>query len=374
MRIGIDYTAAVRQAAGIGRYARELVRALLALESEHDYTLFAATGGLGGRPPAPSERARLRAVPLSDEWLARLWHRARLPLPVEAVTGPIDLFYSPDFVLPPTLPRTRTLVTVHDLSFLHYPEHFVPKLVRYLGRVVPRSIARADRVLADSEATRTDLTRMLGVPQEKVQVLYSGVDPRFHPQPEAGERERLAARYGLGVRPYILSVGTIQPRKNYLRLIRALALLTDRPPLSLVIAGKPGWLYDEVLEEAARIPDRVQLLGFVEESDLPALYRGAALFVFPSLYEGFGLPVLEAMACNVPVVCSNRSSLPEVAGQAAILVDPESEQELAQAMRRVLEEEPLRREMVRRGQERAARFTWQRAASQLLAVFETLST
>mgnify|MGYP005846244415 FL=1 len=372
MHIAIDYTAAVQQRAGIGRYTRELVGALLRLpeaqEAGHRYTLFAAAGGRGIPADLPSSPAvRLRFLPLSDEWAARLWHRARLPIPVETFTGPVDLFYSPDFVLPPTLPRTRTLLTVHDLSFLHYPGHFVPKLVRYLERVVPASVARADRVLADSEATRADLIRLLGTPPEKVEVLYSGVDARFRPEPEPGERERLRARYGLD-RPYVLSVGTLQPRKNFVRLIRAFARLRDTGRM-LVIAGGRGWLYESVLEEASRHPDRVRILGFVEDADLPALYRGADLFVFPSFYEGFGLPVLEAMACGVPVVCSGVSSLPEVAGDAALLVDPEDEEGLSKAMQRVLEDEGLRREMAARGRARAARFTWEEAARHLVAVF-----
>jgi glycosyltransferase involved in cell wall biosynthesis len=370
MHIAIDYTAAVQQRAGIGRYTRELVGALLHLEEAreaHRYTLFAAAGGrsapVGSLPPA----IRRRFLPLSDEWAARLWHRARLPIPEETFTGPIDLFYSPDFVLPPTRRRTPTLLTVHDLSFLRYPDHFVPKLVRYLSRVVPESVARADRVLADSQATRTDLVELLGTSPEKVEVLYSGVDARFRPEREPGEQERLRARYGLD-RPYVLSVGTLQPRKNYVRLIRAFVRLSVSGVM-LVIAGARGWLYEEVLEEAARHGDRTRILGFVAEEDLPALYRGASLFVFPSFYEGFGLPVLEAMACGVPVVCSRASSLPEVAGDAALLVDPHDEEGLREAMGRALEDEALRREMTARGLARAAHFTWERAARQLLAAF-----
>jgi glycosyltransferase involved in cell wall biosynthesis len=371
MRIGIDYTAAARQGGGIGRYSRELVGALLALDSPHRYTLFAATGRLETRALQPAGTARLRTVPLTDEWLARIWHRARLPLPIEAITGPLHLFYSPDFVLPPTLPRTRTLLTVHDLSFLRFPHHYVPKLSRYLSRVVPRSVARADRVLADSEATRADLVELLAVPPEKVEVLYSGVAPHFRPEPEPGERERLQSRYRVGEQPYILSVGTLQPRKNYLRLIHAFAGM--RSGMTLVIAGGKGWLYEEILDEAKKHEERVRILGFVEETDLPALYRGASLFAFPSLYEGFGLPVLEAMACAVPVVCSNASSLPEVTADAALLVEPRDEAALTAAMRRALHDESLRREMIARGLERAAYFTWQRAARQLLAAFEAVA-
>ncbi len=388
MRVGIDYTAAVRQGGGIGRYTRELIAALLRLESAHRYTLFAATGGIprahrrremdglriGDEQPATS--IQFRTLPLSDDWLARLWQRLRLPIPVEVITGALDIFYSPDFVLPPTLPRTRTLLTVHDLSFLRYPDAFVPALRGYLARVVPRSIARADLVLADSEATRTDLITLLDVPPEKVQVLYSGIHPRFCPQPEPDEVARLRAHYGLADAPYILSVGTLQPRKNYVRLIRAFVQLTNQPTNQLtnqlVIAGGRGWLYEETLAAAAKYPDRVRILGFVDDGDLPALYRNAALFAFPSLYEGFGLPVLEAMACGVPVVCSHASSLPEVVGDAALLVDPLDTDGLAAAMARVLGDPDLRRQMTARGLEQASRFTWEKAARQLLTAFETL--
>ena len=387
MRIGIDYTAAARQRAGIGRYTRELVGALLALPTSHHYTLFAAVGGL---PRAHWQREidRLRAtchsqlairtLPLSDDWLARLWHRLRLPIPVETVTGPLDIFYSPDFVLPPTRRGTRALLTVHDLSFLHYPEHFVPKLVQYLTQVVTRSVARADWVLADSDATRADLIAHLGTEPEKVQVLYSGVDACFCPQPEPGEAERIRARYSIGdpstgsgrCRPYILSVGTLQPRKNYIRLIQAFAHL--HADLQLLIAGGKGWLYEDILAEAEKHPDSVRVLGFVDDRDLPALYRNASLFAFPSLYEGFGLPVLEAMACGVPVVCSDVSSLPEVAGDAALLVNPLDTSDLTAAMALVLGDADLRRKMIAKGFAQAARFSWGKAARQLADTFDAL--
>jgi glycosyltransferase involved in cell wall biosynthesis len=377
MRIGIDYTAAARQRAGIGRYTRELVNALLKLESPYRYVIFAAVGGLD--PSCRKENiaplhghTEIRTLSLSDDWLARLWHRLRLPVPVEAITGPINLFYSPDFVLPPTRSTTRTLLTVHDLSFLRYPEAFVPPLCRYLEQVVPRSVARADLVLADSAHTRADLVNLLGTPAQKVRVLYSGVDARFCPQPEEGERQRLQARYGVGERPYILAVGTIQPRKNYPRLIQAFGRLDVEA--QLVIAGAPGWLYQDTLTEAEKYGDRVRILGFVNDEDLPALYRNAVLFVFPSLYEGFGLPVLEAMACAVPVVCSNASSLPEVAGHAALLVDPLDTDGLAQAIAMALTDADLRREMVARGLAQAAQFTWKRAATQLHEAFDLLLT
>jgi glycosyltransferase involved in cell wall biosynthesis len=405
MRIGIDYTSAVRQCAGIGRYTRELVTALLELVSPHQYVIFAATGGLprdrwqgeiqglrtvsgGSRsaeaavatgpssslpsPTADSQMA-IRTVPLSDDWLARLWHRLRLPIPAEVVTGVLDVLYSPDFALPPTRPACRTLLTVHDLSFVRHPDAFVPPLRRYLERVVPRSIERADMVLADSVHTCSDLVELFAVPPERVRVIYPGVDTRFRPQPERGEGARLRERYAIGDRAYVLSVGTLQPRKNYVRLIQAFARLqaSKEADIQLLIAGGRGWLCEDVLAEAEQ-HDSVRLLGFVEDRDLPALYRGAALFAFLSLYEGFGLPVLEAMACGVPVVCSRTSSLPEVAGDAALLVDPLDVDGLEEALTQALEDDELRRGMVERGIVQAAQYDWARSAAQLLGVIESL--
>jgi glycosyltransferase involved in cell wall biosynthesis len=246
----------------------------------------------------------------------------------------------------------------------------VPSLRVYLERVVPRSVARADRVLADSKATRDDLVAHFGAPPEKVQVLYSGVDARFCPEKERGEQERLRDKYGIEF-PYVLSLGTLQPRKNYVRLIKAFANL-PLANLRLYIAGGRGWLYEDIFAEAQKHGDRVHVLGFVDDADLPALYRGAALFAFPSLYEGFGIPPLEAMACGVPVVCSNASSLPEVAGDVALMVDPFDIDALTQAMARVLEDADLRREMIAKGLAQAERFTWEKAARQLLSSFEAL--
>ncbi len=375
-RIAIDYTAAARQGAGIGRYARELLTAVLSAASPHEFVLLAAIAGLGERweherarlreVVAAPERLRFREIPLDDDWLARLWQRLRLPLPAELLTGPIDCFYSPDFVLPPLRRRTRALLTVHDLSFLRYPETFTAPLRRYLETCVPRSVARADHILADSEATRRDLIELLHVAPERVSVLYSGVSPHFTPSAAPDERARLQSRYAIGARPYILSVGTVQPRKNYLRLMEACDPLAAGR-LDLVIVGKPAWLAEPILEAAAQRPD-VHILGFVEDSDLPALYRQAQAFAFPSLYEGFGLPPLEAMACGTPVVASAASSVPEVVGDAGLLVEPLDVAGWTAALERALADTALRAALRERGLARAAQFTWHAAAHTWLGV------
>jgi glycosyltransferase involved in cell wall biosynthesis len=342
----------------------------------------AASAGLGGR--WRDEQARLRALaaspehltfrslPLTDDWMARIWQRLRLPLPAELVTGPVDRFYSPDFVLPPLRKSTRSLLTVHDLSFLRHPDTFPPPLLRYLKQSVPRSVARADHILADSDATRDDLITLLNVSPRRVTTLYSGVSPDFNTTVTENERARLRARYDIGDRPFILTVGTVQPRKNYVRLIKACDSLAKARDLDLVIVGQPAWLAAPILAAADARP-YVHRLGFVADGDLPALYRQATVFAFPSLYEGFGLPPLEAMACGTPVVASTSSSVPEVVGDAGLLVDPLDVSAWTDALRRLLDDESLGAALRERGLKRAARFIWSRTAQMWLEISERLT-
>ncbi len=373
--VAIDYTAALAQGGGIGRYTRELIRALARLDSQTDYRLFVAGQRADELPVPPGPNFWWRPARPSSEWFARLWHRARIPIPVERWTGPVGVVHAPDFTLPPTRRGTRTLLTVHDLSFIRAPETAAPGLRAYLGHVVPRSVARADHVLADSEATRQDLIELYGTPADKVSVLYSGVDKRFRPVADELVLEEVRHRYGIGEGPYILSVGTVQPRKNYGRLAEALHRL-GRPAIRLVIAGGRGWLDDALYTQIAALglEERVKFTGFVADEDLPALYSGACVFAFPSLYEGFGLPPLEAMACGVPVVASNTSSVPEVVGDAALVVDPYDVGALAEALERLLDDGELRSTLIARGRARARQFSWAAAARKLRAHYAALLT
>lgn len=372
--IGIDYTPAYEQGGGIGRYVRELVAALALQDRETDYRLLVSGASSSQLPPAPGNNFDWRPTRITPKWLARIWQRARLPLPVEVFTGDLNLYHATDFVLPPTRAQTRTLLTVHDLSFVRVPQAASPNLKAYLEVVVPRSADRADCILADSQATKDDLIELYQVSPDKIIVLLSGVDARF--RPVSGDAlGQVRQKYGIGDAPYVLSVGTVQPRKNYVRLIQALSHLRAQGyDLQLVIAGGRGWLEDPIYAAIAteKMQPYVHLIGFAEETDLPALYSAAACFAFPSLYEGFGLPILEAMGCGTPVVTSDKSSLPEVGGDAALIIDPYSVDQLADALRRLVDDDALRQILVTKGHRRAESFTWEKSAHQLRQIYGNL--
>lgn len=373
--IGIDYTAAYEQGAGIGRYVRELIRALAAADDQTSYRLFAAGATHAGLPPIPGPNFRWNPTRITPRWFARLWYRLQLPLPVETFTGRVALYHATDFTLPPVLPGTRTLLTVHDLSFVRAPEATTPVLKAYLDAVVPRSVRRATHVLADSQATKDDLVELYGTAPEKITVLLGGVNPEFAPVTDPEKRKAVRERYNIPEQPYIFSIGTVQPRKNYARLIAALAALgPSHADVHLVIAGGRGWLEGPIYRAVDEhgLAERVHFIGFARDEDLPALYSGAACLAYPSLYEGIGFPVLEAMACGTPVVTSALSSMPEVAGDAALLIDPYNVVALADALRRLLADDALRGELITRGHRQAAHFTWERAAEQLLSVYRRL--
>jgi len=382
MHIGIDYTAAVRQRAGIGRYTRNLIRAVAEQDAENRYTLFVAGGwgqgdGLGDWPG----NFCVRAVPFSDRLLNILWQRLRIPLPIQLVTGRLDLFHSPDFVLP-FVGRTPALLTVHDLSFLRVPQYFVPGFRAYLERAVSRGVSRAQHILADSKSTLSDLVELMGVPRDKISVVYPGVERRFSRIEDAQVLARVSDRYSLPQR-FVLGLSTLQPRKNFEGLIEAFRILLagaserqETANLHLVICGGLGWMWEELEGRVAQhgLGDRIHFAGFVHDEDLPALYSLASVFAFPSWYEGFGLPVLEAMACGTPVVAANNSSLPEVVGEGGLMVDAANPEELAAAIQRILVDRNLREDLTAAGKAHAARYTWHQAAASLLGIYKSFES
>jgi glycosyltransferase involved in cell wall biosynthesis len=362
MLIGIDasrITAARRT--GTENYALNLIRELVALGQAHRFRLYFNQAPPPGLAP---ERAEVRAMPLP-----RLWTHVRLS--GEMAARPPDVLFVPAHVLPLIHPR-RSVVTVHDLGYLYYPQAHTRFQNAYLRWSTRYNARTAARVLADSQATRDDLVRHYQVPPDKIAVVYPGRDESLAPVTDPAALAAVRARYSLGDR-YLLYVGTLQPRKNLVRLVQAFAML-QIPDLKLVITGKKGWLADEILAEVERLglaaQGRAVLTGYVADVELPALLSGALAFVLPSLYEGFGFPVVEAMACGTPVVCSNVSSLPEVAGDAALLVDPLDTAALAAALGRVVADEGLRRELAERGLRQARRFSWRQCAREALEVLE----
>lgn len=375
--IGIDYTPAYEQGGGIGRLTRDLMTALSHRDTETDYRLFVSGVKQSELPPALAPNFQWKPTRISPKWLARIWHRTGLPLPVETFVGGVDLFHATDFTLPPTLFHTKTIVTVHDMSYVRVPDAASPKLKAYLDSVVPRSAHRASHVIADSQATKNDLMEFYDLPDDKISVLLSGIDSRYQKIRESSLLMTMRRIYNIPQQPYLFTIGTIQPRKNYSRVIRALKILRDRgSDLHLVIAGGKGWLEDEMYKTIAEtgLQDVVHLIGFADDEHIASLYSAAECVVFPSLYEGFGFPVLESMACGTPVVTSNVSSLPEVAGNAALMVNPYDVEAIADAIERILDDTELRETLIKGGFEQSKKFTWENSAQQLQKIYEAVLT
>lgn len=372
-RIAVDYTPAVRQQAGIGRIIRGQIQALLALPHPYDLRLFIAGHA------SPAERAAaplpLATMPLNERNMVRLWHRLDCPWPrVDWLTGgPLDLLHATDFVLPPSGAR-RKLLTVHDLAFLFYPEAAMPSLHHYLNVVVPRSVRRADHLIADSHHTARDLAGVWQVPPDRITVVQGAVDHgHFRPVTDTATLAAMRAKYQIGDAPYILGLSRLEPRKNFARLIEAFHHARQSIPLPhhLVIGGGKGWLYDAIFArvQELKLADVVHFPGFIADADLPALYSGAEFFAYPSLYEGFGLPILEALACATPVLTADNSCLPEAGGPGALYVQAEDVESIAAGIVRLATDCALRQQLADAGVAHAARFTWQRSAEQLLTAY-----
>lgn len=368
-RVCLDLSPAVHQHAGLGRYAQELLLALATADRQNEYVVF-YNNPAAARVEPSLERFPKITTPLSYKpWRlsALLAHFTRIPQ--DPLLPGVDLFHATDHLLP-YFRRIKSVFTLHDLIFLFHPETHKSLNRWFLTLMMPRFLRAADAVIAVSECTKRDAIRFYRIPEEKITVIYEGVNPRFRPaSPETIAAVR--ARYGLPER-FILYVGTIEPRKNLTTLLEAFHHLLATYDLRLVIVGKKGWLYERFFRRLRELglENRVLFTGYVPDEDLPAIYSAADLFVFPSLYEGFGLPVLEAMACGTPVICSNTSSLPEVAGDAALLVDPTDARALTGAMEQVLTNERLWATLRAKGMERARGFTWEKAAYRTWEVYQ----
>jgi glycosyltransferase involved in cell wall biosynthesis len=367
MLIGIDASrATLAHRTGTETYSLHLIRHLAGLAPSRGHRLRLYVREMppdGWLPSGPD--AEMRVIRR-----ARLW--THLGLGPEIRRRPPDVLFVPAHVIPLRC-VVPSVVTLHDLGFRHYPGAH-PLVARlYLDWSTGHSAREARRVIVDSQATADDLQRLYPIPETKSRVVYPGVDPALAPVRAPDRLAAVQSRYDLP-HPYILHVGSLHPRKNLARLVQAFAQVREqyREPLDLVLAGLRGWRYESLLSEVARLglENHVRFPGYVADEDMAALYSGARVLAFPSLYEGFGFPVLEAMACETPVVCSDTSSLPELVGEGAITFPPTDVEAMATALLRVLTDESLRQTLIARGRERASRFTWESCARETLAVLE----
>lgn len=375
MKIAIDISQIVHEGTGVATYTDQLVRNLLKIDSNNEYILF----GISLR------KFNFLKVYLADlqithrnlsgnffhippkigEFLGNQIHMIN----IENLIDDIDLFHSSDWIQPPS--RAKKVTTIHDLVVYKYPEVSHPYIVETQKRRLKWVKKECDKVLADSNSTKKELTDNLQFNQEKIEVIHPGISEKYK-QAESGEIIRIKQKYGL-YDDYILAVGTIEPRKNVKGILSAFEqfmkhslIATRRKPLELVIAGKFGW---GIKPQNAKY---IKVLGYIEENDLPGLYSGASMFVFPSFYEGFGFPVLEAMACGTPVITSNRGSLSEIANDAALIVDPQLPGDIAGKMIQLFVDQDLRSDLVRKGKINAAKFNWEKTARKVLEIYNKL--
>lgn len=361
-KIGIDARLTYYTHGGISAYIRQLVAILPALDPGNDYVIFhSRRASQSLAMPANARRV--------DCWTPAHHRFERLALGLEVLPHRLSLLHSPDFI--PPLGPFRSVITIHDLTFLRYPQFLTPDSRRYYNDQIREAVKQADAILADSHATRTDVMDLLGVAAGKITAVHLAPDSIFKPQ-SAEVVEGVLSGLKLP-RSYLLFVGTFEPRKNVPGLLRAYATLPpDAPPL--VLAGNKGWLFNDALNlvRDLGLAGRVHFLPDFATTALPALYSGALALVLPSHYEGFGLPVLEAFACGTPVVIADRASLPEIAGDAAALCSPDDPASIAQAIECILSDSAYRGSLIANGLARVKEFSWEKCARETLTVYRRI--
>ncbi|MCS7251195.1 MAG: glycosyltransferase family 4 protein [Thermoflexus sp.] len=365
IRIGLDARLLAYRREGIARYILELAARLPNVidDPEIRLVIFRSRKDRNTQVPGPRVQTAYVWTPPHHRWEQWIW-------PLEITLRRVSLLHSPDFI-PPFAGSFRRVITVHDLHFLKYPDFMTMESRRYYAGQIEQAVRVADHIITVSQTTRADLMAYFGLPSNRISVVYGAASAVFRPLPPEVTQESLGR---LDLEPgYILFVGTWEPRKNLPMLLRAYARLLDRRSRtpSLVIAGRRGWLYQEILEWPHRlhIVDRLRWIEGPDDQTLAALYNGAAFLAFPSLYEGFGLPAVEAMACGTPVIVSDRGALPEVVGDAGIILPAEDESRWTEAMEALLEDPEAREQLRRKGLERATAFSWDRAAAETWEIY-----
>ena len=367
MRIGIDARMTYYRRAGISQYTLQLIEGLARCDTKDEFVILQSRKSREPILERPNFSTRRLYTPSH--------HRLeQFSLPLEISHLRLDVLHSTDFI-PPFRRNCRSVITVHDLVFLMYPDLLTKDAARYYGQI-DQAVRHTDAIIAVSQATKMDVMRLLGVAENRITVIYESASPIFRPLNKGEVTERIRSRFGVED-DFLLFVSTIEPRKNVPNLLRAFRLLLDNyhPKAKLLLAGEKGWLSEEAFELADELGlgEDALFLGRVSTEELLWLYNGARALVAPSLYEGFGLPPLEAMACGTPVVTSNLSALPEVVGDAGVLVDPRDVDALAVALWRILSDEQLRASLIDKGFKRAAVFSWDKAAQETLSLYHSLA-
>lgn len=365
LQIGIDARLPTYRMGGISQYVLHLLPALAELDRDNRYLVFQSRKAERSYRP---EQPNFRRVQV---WTPCHHRRERWLLGAEVALRRPDVFHSPDFI-PPAFGAARRIITVHDLNFLYYPEYLTEESRRYYRGQIRWAVAQADLISADSEHTRQDLIHRLGVPPEKVRTIYLAANPLYRQRPAADAVSQTLAEYDLP-RGFLLFVGTLEPRKNLPTLIEAYATLRREAKVDvpLVLVGGKGWLYEEIFTaiEAQGVARHVRHLSGISDQALAHLYHGAAVLALPSHYEGFGLPPLEAMHCGCPVVVSDRASLPEIVGDAGLLLPPDDIPAWVEALAGVLSDSEQRGQMIARGYRQAEQFTWGQTAAATLNLY-----
>jgi glycosyltransferase involved in cell wall biosynthesis len=374
MKIALNALQVRGAKSGVGHYIACLLEALLDVDTTNAYLTFASPYNyFNYQFQSPRYQLEIWGSRSKRKTIRLLYEYAFLPRAVRKHN--VDLFHGPSNLLP-LRKVVPYVLTIHDMSYFVDPRRYTRTKVMYWHAVSRRSAKLADYIITDSDYSKQDIIRYLDYPSDRIRVIAMAAHPRFRPILNHVALEEFRARYGLEG-PYALCVGTLEPGKNLFRVVRAFAQLRNQGAheYHLVLVGDKGWLYQDIFAEVRQLglEKEVHALGHIPDDDLPLAYNCAELFVFPSLNEGFGLPVLEAMACGVPVVTSNCSALPEVAGDAACLVDPYDERAIAQAMQSVLSDTGKREELIQKGLRRSAMFSWERTARETLEVYEAVA-
>lgn len=379
MNIGIDANCIVFDSSGFGRYARNLVENILKIDRQNHYFLYASFIRKPERRKILEEmvaKAKAKNVTIKILFIPASWKEFLIGLPFDLkylIKDDLDLFFAPHYAGIPLKGFENNIVAIQDLVFMRYPLHRGSRLSKYYLKRTKIALKNCEQIIASSASTKRDLIELLDVPKGKIEVVYLGVSPDFKVKPNPKLAEEIVGRYLPDTTKYILSVSTLEPRKNLTLLIKAFSLLPHRlkQEYKIVLTGAQGWNNQELKRtiENHNLAGKVIFTGFVPDEDLPYIYSKASVFVFPSLYEGFGLPPLEAMVCGCPVICSNKSSLPEVVGKAGILIDPTKEEELAKALKKVLISRTLPAKMIKKGKIQARKFSWLKTAQETVTCF-----